>query len=408
MSITEYIDSPLGKIPIDWKVVELHSCSEFITKGATPTTYGFSWVNEGVVFLRSECVSERGLELGAAMYISDEADEVMKRSSLKENDILMTITGNVGRVCKVPNGFPKANINQHIARIRIKESLFEREFIFQYLSQDKISKEYLKITTGQAYPQISLVQVRNTQIAIPTLPEQKAIALILGLMDTSINNNNSLIAKKELQKKWLMQNLLTGKKRLNGFSNEWKEYHLGELFIERVETGFTQLPLLSVGQSGIYPQSESDKKDTSNEDKTKYKRICPDDIGYNTMRMWQGRSALSTLEGIVSPAYTIVTPRKNANPLFFSYLFKTPKVVNLFWRNSQGLVDDTLNCKFKDFAIVKIHLPELEEQKAIAKILQTTDKEILLLKAKTDKLKEQKKGLMQVLLTGKKRLLIKE
>lgn len=84
----------------------------------------------------------------------------------------------------------------------------------------------------------------------------------------------------------------------------------------------------------------------------------------------QGRSALSELEGIVSPAYTIVTPKKNADSLFFSYLFKTPKLMNLFWRNSQGLVDDTLNCKFKDFEIVKVNLPKTkEEQTAIAQVL---------------------------------------
>jgi type I restriction enzyme S subunit len=122
------------------------------------------------------------------------------------------------------------------------------------------------------------------------------------------------------------------------------------------------------------------------------------------MRMWQGRSALSTLEGIVSPAYTILKPRKSADALFFSYLFKTPKMVNLFWRNSQGLVGDTLNCKYKDFSIVKTMLPLRDEQTAIAQILQAADKEITLLKAKTEKLKEQKKGMMQVLLTGKKRL----
>jgi type I restriction enzyme S subunit len=227
-------------------------------------------------------------------------------------------------------------------------------------------------------------------------------------MDTAINKNNLLIAKKELQKKWLMQNLLTGKKRLNGFGGEWKEFHLGEMFTERTETKYFDLPLLSVGASGIYPQADSIKKDTSNEDKSKYKRICIGDIGYNTMRMWQGRSALSQLEGIVSPAYTIVTPKKNADSLFFSYLFKTPKLMNLFWRNSQGLVDDTLNCKFKDFEIVKVNLPKTkEEQTAISKVLQAADKEIQLLKTRTERLREKKKGLMQKLLTGKKRLKIK-
>jgi type I restriction enzyme S subunit len=160
--------------------------------------------------------------------------------------------------------------------------------------------------------------------------------------------------------------------------------------------------------NGVYPQSNSEKKVTSNDDKSKYKRICPGDIGYNTMRMWQGRSALSTIEGIVSPAYTIVTPTENSDSEFFSYLFKSPKMMNLFWRNSQGLVDDTLNCKYKDFAIVKSKLPRSKkEQTEIAKRLTTADQEIQILNQRIEKLKEQKKWAMQVLLTGKKRLNIK-
>jgi type I restriction enzyme S subunit len=245
------------------------------------------------------------------------------------------------------------------------------------------------------------------EFPLPPLPEKKAIARVLSTADAAINTTEKLIAQKELRKKWLMQQLLTRRKRLKGFSGEWKEKHLGDMFAERNETKYFDLPLLSIGQNGVYPQEESVKKDTSNEDKSKYKRICPGDIGYNTMRMWQGRSALSDLEGIVSPAYTVVTPKKNTDSLFFSYLFKMPKMTNLFWRNSQGLVDDTLNCKFKDFSIVKVVLPQSkEEQTAIAQVLQAVDKEISLLKAKTEKLREQKKGLMQVLLTGKVRLKI--
>jgi type I restriction enzyme S subunit len=80
-------------------------------------------------------------------------------------------------------------------------------------------------------------------------------------------------------------------------------------------------------------------------------------------------------------------------------------MINLFWRNSQGLVEDTLNCKFKDFAIVRTLLPtDKKEQSAISMVLKTTDNEIQLLKSKLEQLKEQKKGLMQQLLTGKKRL----
>lgn len=307
----------------------------------------------------------------------------------------------------------KFNVNNHAHVIKGSNNL--TEWFFYYFNHKELTPYLTRQGAGRY--KLTKQSLEKIPIPLPDFEEQKSITAILKSCDVNIEVVEQLITQKVLRKKWLMQQLLTGKKRMPAFANaaagkkrywgEWKELHLGDMFTERNETKFFDLPLLSIGQNGVYPQDESVKKDTSNEDKSKYKRICPGDIGYNTMRMWQGRSALSELEGIVSPAYTVVIPKKNADSIFFSYLFKMPKMTNLFWRNSQGLVDDTLNCKFKDFSIVKVMLPQTkEEQTAIAQVLQAVDKEIILLKAKAEKLREQKKGLMQVLLTGKKRLSI--
>ena len=240
---------------------------------------------------------------------------------------------------------------------------------------------------------------------IHSLPEQQRIVSILSLWDTAIAKQTALIEKLTLRKRGLMQQLLTGKKRLKGFEGEWKEVRLGEIFDERNETNRGDLPLLSItGDRGVIYQSESDKRDISNDDKSKYKRICPNDIGYNTMRMWQGRSALSELEGIVSPAYTIVIPRDNVDVRFVAMLIQQPRVVYGFWTHSQGLVSDTLNCKYPDFCQVKVTIPSKKEQAAIADFFVEIDKEIEIQKQKLSILQEQKKGLMQVLLTGKRRV----
>lgn len=262
-----------------------------------------------------------------------------------------------------------------------------------------------KYTESSAQPGLAVNKLIKLKIYSPPLPEQRKIAEILSTWDKAIEQTQKLVEQSELRKKGLMQQLLTGKTRLNGFSGEWKESKLGEYFVQRNETNFPELPLLSIGINGVYPQSESEKRDISNDDKTNYKRICAGDIGYNTMRMWQGRSALSTIEGIVSPAYTIVIPKKNADSLFFSYLFKLPEAVHKFYRNSQGLVSDTWQCRFRDFSIVKVTCPPtLEEQKSIAKLFLTVDNEIEIQEKYLEKLKSQKKGLMQQLLTGQKRV----
>jgi len=242
--------------------------------------------------------------------------------------------------------------------------------------------------------------------ALPSFPEQEAIAEVLGCWDEGLESLEKLIEAKKLRKKGLMQKLLTGEKRLPGFSKDWKEARLGDVFQERKETKHNELPLLAItGNRGIIPADEVNKKDSSNSDKSKYKRICPSDIGYNTMRMWQGVSAVSSLEGIVSPAYTICTPNDSLDVAFIGYLFKTPEVIYRFWSHSQGLVADTLNLKFPNFAHIHINIPAtLEEQKAIAAVLETADEEIGLLEAEREALSAQKKGLMQKLLTGEKRL----
>ncbi|MFV8366199.1 restriction endonuclease subunit S [Flavobacterium sp. XS1P27] len=210
----EFKDSPLGEIPKSWEVSYLQLHSDFITKGSTPTTYGYQWEESGIQFLRSECVSPRGFILSGAMFISEQANDALERSKIKGGDILMTITGNVGRVCIYPYEYVTGNINQHIARIRITDDSISSQFVFQFLSQSTQIQEYLKITTGQAYPQLSLKQVRETKIPVPTLGEQIKISEILSSVDEKLEVLSEKKTHYQELKEGLMQQLLTGKIRV--------------------------------------------------------------------------------------------------------------------------------------------------------------------------------------------------
>ena len=237
---------------------------------------------------------------------------------------------------------------------------------------------------------------------LPPAREQKKIAEILTTQDKVIELKGKLLAEKQQQKKYLMQQLLTGRKRLPGFVGKWKEDNLGALFTERVETNCEHMELLAItGTQGVIPRCWLDLKDNSSEDKSKYLHICFGDIGYNTMRMWQGVSAYSNYEGIVSPAYTILKPQNDICAKYFSYLFKLPEIVFLFYRFSQGLVDDTRNLKYDNFKKIKVKFPNDEsEQKAISKVFEAVDKEIELYQQNLAQEKLKKKALMQLLLTG--------
>jgi type I restriction enzyme S subunit len=198
----------------EWEVGSIASVSAFVTKGSTPTTYGFNWVGDGILFLRSECVSAEGLDLAQSMFISEIAHAALHRGEVRAGDILMTITGNVGRVVLLAADFGAANINQHIARIRIVDRNVSFVFVFYWLSQAVVRTNYTLITTGQAYPQISLKQVRETLVPLPSLPEQTAIATILSDMDAEIIALEAKLAKARQLKQGMMQELLTGRIRL--------------------------------------------------------------------------------------------------------------------------------------------------------------------------------------------------
>lgn len=407
-----YKKTAVGWLPDNWQLSTLECISSFITKGATPTTYGFQWnpQNKGIPFLRSECVSENGFEKSGLTFISDEANKILFRSEVVPGDILMTITGNVGRSIVFPSFHPRANINQHIARIRIISDKTFTYFVYNQLCLPFYKKYYKKILTGQAYPQISLKQVRETPIIIPPIIEQEAINKIIYCWEKATKLSKDLIASKLILKKGLIQQLLTGNMRYPIFGEPvkqkgelptgWIQEKLGACFKERSQSD-SALPLLSItSERGVIPRDEVERKDTSNEDKSKHKKIIPGDIGYNTMRMWQGVSAVSGLEGIISPAYTVCSPKQGMVSDYFGYLFKSASMINRFHRQSQGLVDDTLNLKFHHFAQIKVNVPKKKEQFYIANVLKTVDKEISILEKELSSFKKQLKELKHKLLTG--------
>ncbi len=387
-----YKKTKLGWIPEDWEIKTVNQIAKVIM-GQSPNgdTYNYSGIGKPLINGPTEFTDKHPIR---KQWTS--APTKMCRTE----DILLCVRGSsTGRINIADDSYC---IGRGVAAIRANTDLNQK---FVEIQLKNGVHKILKLTSGSTFPNIDSKSLRSIKFIVPSAFEQTGISECITQWENSIELINKLIKQKKLFKKGLMQQLLTGKKRLPGFSGEWKEFKLEKFFRERNEKGFDNLPLLSVGEAGVYPQSDSNKKDTSNKDKSKYKRICPGDIGYNTMRLWQGRNALSHLEGIISPAYTVVIPKENAHAEFFKYLFKLPEVVHKFYRNSQGLVSDTLNCKFKDFKIVKVMLPPtLDEQIAIADILIFSDKEIELLKQKKELLQNQKKGLMQQLLTGKKRL----
>jgi type I restriction enzyme S subunit len=184
--------------------------------------------------------------------------------------------------------------------------------------------------------------------------------------------------------------------RFPEYTDDWKDYRIGELFDERRE----KMPdgeLLSVTiKDGIKKHSESGRRDSSSDDKSNYKKVCVGDIAYNSMRMWQGASGFSEYEGIISPAYTVIKPKENVDARCAAYLFKRKKMTNIFQRHSQGVASDTWNLKYPELSQIHIMFPRnVAEQHRISSFFSKIDSVIVLQQQYVDQLKEFKKGCLQ-------------
>lgn len=393
-----YKATALGIIPQEWEVKTLGNIAEINPSKGKITS-------KVVTFLAMSDISEQGGVINENILPIDSIKPGL--TPFRKGDVIIAkITpcfenGKGALLDKITEDDGFGSTEFHVIRCQQ-----DNKFVYYHTQSYAFRKRLESQMTGSAgQKRVPADSVAAYKIAVPPLAEQRKIAEVLGVWDEAIEKQARLIEKLALRKRALMQRLLSAKLRLPGFSEPWKIHKLQELFTERNETNRTDLPLLSItGDRGVILQTESEKRDTSNDDKSKYKRIAKGDIGYNTMRMWQGRSALSGLEGIVSPAYTIVVPNTDVDGYYMSVLFKQPRLIYDFWTHSQGLVGDTLNCKYRDFGQVHICCPPLAEQKAITEVLTAADREIELAKEKLERLRRQKRGLMQQLLTGKKRV----
>lgn len=355
--------------------------------GETPfiQTGDVSGAKQGVIRSYSQTLNERGLKVS----------KVFPKGTL-----MVSIAANIGDAATL--GFDSACPDSVIA-ITVGKNL-SSDYLRYYLRSRQSWIQYLAPAGAQKNINVEFLQ--DIEVEYPPLREQRKIADILTTWDEALTQLDALIEAQDRRKKALMQQLLTGRRRLKGFRKPWTTAKLGSLFKERVEQGREDLPLLSItADRGIVPRGDVAKRDSSSEDKSKYLRIAPGDIGYNTMRMWQGVSALSALEGIVSPAYTICIPTDSVDGRFAAHFFKVRQMIHRFHRYSQGLVDDTLNLKFPSFSRIEVTIPsDLNEQRQIAAIFDVADHQLSLLHDQRNALDRQKRGLMQRLLTGKLRV----
>ncbi len=422
-----YQQTELGLIPVDWDIAELGDKVTKVGSGITPTGGARVYKQEGRPFIRSQNVGWGNLLLDDVTFIDNETHNRFSGTEIEVDDVFLNITGaSIGRSAVADARVRRGNVNQHVCIIRTDKARLCPRFLNHFLLSITGQRQIDSFQAGGNRQGLNFGQVRSFHLPIPSLPEQHAIAETLSDADALIGALNQLIAGKRLLKQGAMHDLLTGRRRLPGFSGEWEVKRLAELF--NFSGGFTASrdQLSSDGYCylhyGDIHTSDRSFIDVSAEyqDIPKLdiplKKVAPasilgdgDVVFVDASEDDAGTSKHMVIvnpEGIpfISGLHTIVA-KSRSNALSYQYqrfCFQTRAVQDQFRFFAVGTKVSGISKT--NIGKVTLPVPSIPEQTAIAAILSDMDAEITLLDEKLAKARDLKQGMMQELLTGKTRL----
>ncbi|GIZ09363.1 restriction endonuclease subunit S [Flavobacterium sp. UMI-01] len=401
----EYKETELGRIPKEWEVKKLDALGVFFKGKGVPkvqiTDNGFNCLTYGDLYTKYDVIINN-----VKSFIPKEVAKISQE--IEYGDICFSGSGEtlkeIGK-CAVYLEKEPGYAGGDIIVFRGNQEPLALSYI---LNSTVVNRQKYKYGQGHSVVHIYSSQLKNLKIPLPPLPEQKAIAECLSTWDYGIKSQSQLIKAKEKRLKALMQQLLTGKKRLAGFTDEWGFTKFEDFYTEnKIKANDSKYEVLSVTKNGIVSQSEYFNKEIASSDTSKYLVVKQNDFVMSGLNFWMGSyDVLNNFEiGIVSPAYKVYRLKKAYNSAYFRFFVK-----------SKAMLDAMVGCSVMGASIVRrnfdkeiLHewsfkIPSFEEQTAIAIILKTAEKEIQIEKQKLTDLQKQKKGLMQQLLTGKVRL----
>ncbi len=356
------------------------------------------------------------LDLGRNPSFWESIDAKTERYLLQSDDILMTLTGTVG---KRDYGYTvqlrdeeKLLLNQRVCRIRPMHKKVDGFYLFQYLRTQEFLNKFFDCSIGGTGNQsnVGISDLRELDIFLPTISDQKAIADLLSTWDEAIEKTERLIQAKEKGLNALYQSYFRAD---NATAKKWELIKVGRFLTPRNERAVPsdQQPLYSLTiENGVTEKTKRYNreflvKDTGN--KT-YKVVHPGDIVFNPANLRWGAIARSEAAHtvVLSPIYEVLQIKEGAiDPDFLTHALTCPRQIAIYATKTEGTLIERMAVKLDVFLLLKIRVPcSLSEQKEIAKTFDAVKHEIDLLKQLADKYKTQKRGLMQKMLTGEWRV----
>ena len=381
-------------------------------------------VKDGIPYIKSADVGGE-IDVESLQRTAKEIHHKYRRSSVHPNDIVFSLRGNIARTSIVPTSLQEANLTQGTARISVNDKN-DTKFVYYKLASTPILNRINALSKGSTFKEISLEELRKVKLPLPPLPEQRKIAKILSTWDKAISTTERLIVNSKQQKKALMQQLLTGRKRLiddsgKPFEGEWEEVNLSSLALsgksnftdgDWIESPFISesgCRLIQTGNIGVGVFKGKSQKYISESSfhELKCTEVNIGDLLICRLAEPAGRACvvpdLGEEKMLTSVDVTIMKVDINKSSAeFLSHYFSLEHtlytVSTLCGGSTRSRVSRT------NLGKMKVHLPEVNEQKKITSVLTNADKEIELLEQQLADLKQEKKALMQQLLTGKRRV----
>lgn len=389
-------------IPAGWRDTKIGEICELINgRGFKP----HEWKAEGLPIIRIQ-------NLNGSSDFNYYSGDYDPKIEVEEGQLLFAWSGSRGTSFgpHIWNG-PKAVLNYHTWKVQAREGC-DNNFLLHLLRHLTVKIE------SSAHGAAALVhtqkgEMENFAATIPPFLEQQRIAEILSTWDRAAETVEALIANARAQKKALMQSLLTGKKRLPGFSGEWAKAAIGDVAVEVSERAGDQadMPVLSCSKhDGIVLSLTYFKKKVYSDDTSNYKVMRRGAFGFPSNHVEEGSIGYQDIcdAGIVSPIYCVFRSNGSIDDGFFYKLLKTDRYRQIFAAATNASVDRRGSLRWKEFSKIEIPLPSSDEQKAISRAIDAADEAERAYARQLTALKQEKAALMQQLLTGKRRVKVDE
>ena len=376
----------VGVIPEDWEIQRLDAiCSVY--SGGTPSTARHDFYGGHIPWITSGDLNARRIT-EVSSYLTQAGFDSSAAKMIESGDLVVALYGATAGVVAVSE--IEAAINQAVLSIRTNRC--DSEYLFHHLESRR--NQIVATYTQGGQPNLSGGIICSLVIVIPTRAEQRAIAKVLSDVDGLINALDALIAKKRAIKQATMQQLLTGKTRLPGFSGAWETKRFEELF-KRLNGNSHKIQSTEYSVNGLHPVIDQGQ-DTivAYSDQTEKLFKCPADgvivFGDHTRIV-----KFVDVDFLIGADGTqLLAMKGNDVTKFLYYQLSTKDIPNTGY-----------NRHFKFLKDLTFKIPRTEEQRAIATVLSDMDTEITALEHRRDKTIAIKQGMMQQLLTGNVRLL---